>query len=108
MGNLRTILSSMKNYRSIGTGYSLIHKGKEYIDDKWLGGYERKGFGDMRFLTQINLELWRDEEEPYDFRMKVLDSAYNSTLKGLELTNELITFPMVASMVFGNSPEEWE
>lgn len=83
-------------------------KGKEYVDDMWKGGYERKGFGDMNFLTQINIELSRDDVDPFDFHLKVLDSAYNSSLKGLELDNDMVNFPMLASLVFNNDIAMWE
>src|SRR5690606_33598929 len=49
---------------------------KEYKDDKWRGGFERAGFGDMPFLAQINIEHYRvDESEDEDrpFAIKVIN-----------------------------------
>ena len=85
----------------------LIHKQKEeYINDKNTGRMKRSGFGDIGYLVQVNLEVWRRKGE---FGLTVKDCRQEASLAGEEFVDPMNTFPFLASQVYpGTSEEDWE
>ena len=96
-------------------------KGKEYKTgstgkDSWTGRYERKGFGDMPFLVDVNLEHYfkaaqepetgMSEEDikalkPARFGIQVLDSRYEMLqLVGQRFEGDMCSFKCVAENCF--------
>ncbi len=90
--------------------------GAEYINDKKTGGYERKGFGDIAYMVQCNVRLSRvitkDKSGSIidkEWRMQVLDCRQNPEIAGEELVDDMVNFPMLASMIYPDtSPLDWE
>jgi hypothetical protein len=83
----------------------LLHKMKaEYIEDKRTGRFERSGFSDTGFLTQANATAWRDAEGT--FGITITDSRHNPSLMGEEITEPLLSFPFLATLVFPDTEEE--
>ena len=85
----------------------LVHKVKaEYINDVRTGRLERAGFGDTGFIVQCNARTYRDDE---GFHLEVSDCRQNMSLCGTVLSEEMCSFPFLASLVFdGTSLEDWE
>jgi hypothetical protein len=85
-------------------------KGPQKVD-VWEGDYERAGFADSGYLSQINIEHIFDASRPgplsNKFGIRVIDSRQNMNIVGLELFGEENNFPTLASYVFDNSPEDW-
>lgn len=78
------------------------------------GRKERAGFGETGFLVDANLLLYRlpvaqCEDGDLGFRLLVKDCGANAELRGLELANDMISFPMIASMITSGetSPDDW-
>lgn len=76
------------------------------------GKQVRGGFGETGFLVDANLLLYRlplakCEDGDLGFRLLVKDCGANAELRGLELANEMISFPILASMITSTSPDEW-
>ena len=99
----------------------LTHKIKDqYINDRRTGEKEFAGYSNMGFLVQLSLELWRTNEEAEDgtrelvFHSRVLDARHQSAIDngmiGMEFdsTTGMSDFPTLASMVFGDDPEDWK
>jgi len=85
----------------------LLHKMKKrYRDDKWDGGYERSGFGDMGFLVQVNARIYRDEDG--EFVLEVRDCRQNAAIAGMEFSGPMCNFQFLAASIFNTSPDEWE
>lgn len=97
--------------KSLGTRKNVIfiHKTKdEYRDDARTGNKVRAGFGDMEFVTQVNILLWKDVEKG-GYGLTIEDCRQNSDVSGLELVDPLNTFINVASLIFPESEEEeWQ
>ena len=101
------------------------------------GAYERAGFEEMAHLVQANLfayrapmpdglpQTWkykpgmgeafewvaepRAAQDDLGFRVRILDSRHNPNLEGLELSNEMATFPMIAQAMMPDSTlEDWQ
>lgn len=105
------------------TSLILVHK----LKDEWknekggdgkMKGYstgqkKRSGFAETGFLVDCNIRLYRLPEkecagDDLGFRMKVIDCGANAALRGLELANEMITFPILATMIYPDSTiEDW-
>lgn len=99
----------------------LLHKlkaewkeGKDGKGNK-TGKFERAGFSETGFLVQINVRCYRldvaDREFPEDlgFRMEILNCRQNAAIQGEVLMNEMITFPMLGSLVLPDvDPSVWE
>lgn len=106
----------------------LLHKMKEeYVDDKSTGNIIRSGFGNMPYLVQVLVRLWRrttEEEEKRtqkdklvaklykrkeiggDYGLTILDCRQNGSLAGTELAEPLNTFSMLGMTVYPDSEEE--
>lgn len=104
-------------YEGLGAGCNviLLHKqGKEYKNDQWTGGYERKGYADTDFVAHARITLTRldpDERTSEDlgFRALIRDVGTIATGDGEVLENENITFQMVALTIRPDTtPEDWE
>lgn len=74
------------------------------------GRLERAGYSDMGFEVQANvrLEKYLDKKKGVHFKATVLDCRLNQGLDGLELEDEMCSFPFLAATVFENDPDEWE
>ena len=85
----------------------LTHKLKEqWLNDKRTGAYEFAGMKDIPFLVQAHARLWTDAD---GYHLRVGKCRQNAQVMGLELVNDMITFPTLASFVFpGSDPKEWE
>jgi hypothetical protein len=88
---------------------------KEFKDDKFTGEYERAGFGELGFLVQANLRMFRpvkrvgQEREYGEFSVRVLDCRQDASLAGEVYEGAMCTFPMVATMILPDtSLEDWE
>ena len=84
----------------------LIHKlKKEYIKDTFTGKYERAGFGDIPYIVQLNMRVWRKDGE---LGFTVHDSRHNAEVAGLEMMAPMCDFETLAGEVFPDSKrEEW-
>jgi hypothetical protein len=85
----------------------LTHRLKEqWINDKKTGLYEFAGMKDIPYLVQAHARMWTDDA---GYHLKVGKSRQNATVVGLELVNEMITFPQLAGFVFPESDaKDWE
>ena len=89
----------------------LLHKMKEeYVASKanpaianWTGEYVRAGFKDSPYLVQMNLFLDRTKD---GFLCRILDCRQSPVLAGMEIYNDDITFPNIATLVFPDTSEE--
>jgi hypothetical protein len=109
----------------------MLHKMKEeYVEDKNTGNVIRSGFGNMPYLVQILVRLWRRTEEEEDKRtpkdkqtaklykrksiggdygLTILDCRQNGSLAGEELREPVNTFPMLMQMIYPESEtSDWE
>ena len=74
---LKSIYDSDKNL-------VLLHKSKViYLNDKRTDNYEPKCYSDTPYIVQINLEMYRDDEE--GFMMRILNCRQNPDLAGMEV-----------------------
>lgn len=95
--------------------------GKKYVNREWDGSYEPKGFGDMAYEAQVVVRLYR--EDPNVFHALIQDCRQEPMLNGLDLSSADIvatmgdrlaladdgvnTFPVIASLIHGDTPEDW-
>jgi hypothetical protein len=96
----------------------IIHDMKElYMDKNPTGKYERDGYKKIGGIVQTNLFATRSEEklkhpipgQPNPpFIMTVENSRINPDLINQDFVGPLCTFPMVASMISGTPPTDWE
>jgi hypothetical protein len=80
------------------------------------GQYERAGYAGTGFLVQINATVWR-ERKPTDgqtsgptgsFHLTVRDCRQNPAVAGLDLVDEMATFPWLGVHVYPDSDlSEW-
>lgn len=95
---LRKAYSSNKNL-------ILLHKMKdEYVKDQRTGQLKRSGFSDTGYMVQVNIRMWRDEEN--HFHMFVKDCRQNPDVAGLDLMDDAATFPMLANCIFPETTEK--
>ena len=85
----------------------LTHRLKEqWLNDKRTGAYEFAGMKDIPFLVQAHARMWQDAD---GYHMRIGKCRQNASIMGLELTNDMISFPTLASFVFPDSdPKDWE
>ena len=85
----------------------ITHRLKEqWLNDKRTGVYEFAGMKDIPFLVQAHARLWTDE---HGYHLRVGKCRQNASVVGLELMNGMITFSMLATMVFPDSNvSDWE
>jgi hypothetical protein len=82
----------------------LTHRLKEqWINDKKTGAFEFSGMKDVPYLVQAHARMWTDEQ---GYHLRIGKCRQNSTVVGLELVNDMITFPTLASFVFPESEEK--
>ncbi len=94
----------------------LLHKvKKEYVDDKATGRYERAGFSETGFLVQVEITCYRvkpddrDDESDNGFRARIDSCRQNPDIVGEVLQGPMLSFPMLAQMVFPDSQQgDWE
>lgn len=71
------------------------------------GNFERAGFAETGFLVQVNVRCWRDYKTG-DFHLTVNNCRQNPEIAGLDLVNDMITFPILASFVYPDTtPAQW-
>jgi hypothetical protein len=71
------------------------------------GNMERAGFSETGFLVQINTRAWRDYKTG-DFHLTVTNCRQNPEIAGLDLVNDMCTFPTLATFVYPDTkPEDW-
>ena len=85
----------------------------KYVNDVWSGDYARAGFKDMGYLAQVCVRLTRDDDEdvaPLDrFGLEVLDCRQNPEINGMKLEGEMVSFPLLASLVYPDvDAENWQ
>jgi len=85
----------------------LIHKmSMEYIANKTTGRFLRAGFKETASLVQVNAVAWRDEEGVFHFTIR--DCRQNPALAGMDFTDDMINFPVIASLVLPDTtPGDW-
>jgi hypothetical protein len=85
----------------------LLHKMKdEYVKDQRTGNLKRSGFGDTGYMVQVNLRMWRDEDN--NFHMFVKDNRQAPELTGMDFINEMANFTTLATMTFpGTVDKDW-
>lgn len=94
----------------------MLHKSKaEYVDDRKTGKKERAGFSDTGFLVQVELKLSklplddRDDASDNGFRGRIISCRQNPDIEGQELQGPMLSFPIVAQIVFpDSSASDWE
>lgn len=98
----------------------LSKMGKRYVKTAksprgdWDGTYEYKGWGDLPYIVQANVLLWREENEDtgfQDFCCQVENTRFDEGQRslGVVLKNSEINFQNIAMMLRTNSsPEDWE
>jgi len=93
-----------------GKNIILIHKMKaEYVNNDRTGNYVQAGFADTPFLTQVNLQMFRDynsETERTEFSALIRDCRQTPEINNEVLEGPLCTFPTLALMVLPDSDEE--
>jgi len=84
----------------------MTHRLKEqWINDKKTGLYEFAGMKEIPSFVQAHARLWVDQD---GFHLRVGKCRQNVGIVGLELVNDMITFPTLASFVFPDTtPEDW-
>lgn len=83
----------------------LLHKMKdEYVKDQRTGNLKRSGFGDTGYMVQVNLRMWRDEDN--NFHLFVKDCRQSADVAGMDLTNEMANFSTLATMIFPETSEK--
>ncbi len=88
---------------------------KEYVDNEETGKRIRSGYGDMDFVSDVNIETWKRIERDEDgeitgrkFGMTVLDCRLNRDIEGMELEEPISSIPMLATQIFPDTEiEEW-
>lgn len=85
----------------------LTHRLKaEWINDKRTGEFEFAGMKDVPYLVQAHARMWIDGD---GYHLRVNKCRQNATVRGLELVNEMINFPFLASIIFPDSSlEDWQ
>lgn len=66
------------------------------------GQFERAGFAGTGFLVQVNATTWRDPKTG-TFHLTVRDCRQNPAVAGLDLEDEMATFPWLGVHVFPDS-----
>lgn len=82
---------------------------KEYVNDKWNGKYERKGYNEIGFLAQVIMVMKRYKQEdlaegeswPEDsFAAVITDCRQQPELNGVEYNNSFTcNFPFIATQI---------
>lgn len=91
----------------------ISHTGKKYVNDKWTGQRERKGWFDLAKWVQLNATMYYGGE-PTAFRLLIENSSHDPALLGTELSSEpdamlSLDFQTLATLVFpGTSRGDWE
>lgn len=97
-------------YMRPGLNAVYTHKVKKlYKGKNWSGEWERAGFNGMGFITQVNIEHFRvdeDEDEDMPFGVRVIDCRQNSDLVGEELIGTLCKFSALGRVVHPTSKKE--
>lgn len=109
----------IKRVYDTGKNLIILHKMKEqYVDDKATGRMIRSGFGDMPYIMQVNVRLWRRSKEEkkkkggepvkgdLTFGLTVLDCRQNAELTGEVLEEPMNDFATLATMVYPDTKEE--
>jgi hypothetical protein len=83
---------------------------KEYKNDKWSGRYEVSGFGKAKDIVQVNAEMYREEDEDGQdvFILEILNNGLIAGMNHQTFSGEMCSFPWVAAMLTGTTPDEWE
>lgn len=85
---------------------------REYVDDKSTKNMIRAGWGDFGYECQVVVRQWKDASEPFPdrFHMMMTDCRIpaGSQLEGEDYMGEMVNFPFLASMIFGNDLEDWQ
>jgi hypothetical protein len=83
---------------------------KQYKNDQWNGHYEPSGFSKLKDIVQVNAEMYIDEDDDGGdmFVYEIINNGLRAEMNHMTFINEMATFPMVASMLTGTAPDEWE
>lgn len=100
-------------YNTIGN-MILLHKLKAEWKDNPLtgkgnktGGWERAGYSDTGFLVQVNATAYRDKDG--HFHILVRDCRQNPACAGLDLVDDMATFPWLGVNVYPETElSDWE
>lgn len=80
---------------------------KEYKNDKWSGKHEVAGFSKLDWIVEVNARMgWDGDEE--EFWLEIINNGITASMNGQEFTGEMVSFPWVAAMLTGTTPDEWE
>ena len=74
------------------------------------GRWERAGYADTGFLVQVNIRMFkRVVEGESQFVLQVVNCRQNPKIDGLELVNEMASFPWLAAHVYPDTDlSDWE
>lgn len=83
---------------------------KQYKNDKWNGKYEVSGFGKVKDKVQVNAEMYREEgQDGKDvFTLEIINNGLVAGMNHQPFSGEMCSFPWVAAMLTGTTPDEWE
>jgi hypothetical protein len=112
----------LKDCYSTQKNLILLHKMKPvYIDDKRTKNFENAQFSDTPYIAQVNVEVFRSTPKkacPYckksdgiqrHWGIKIKDCRQNPELIDKVFTDQLCTFPFIASLIVPESDQEdWE
>lgn len=104
-------------YEYPGINLALIQKmKKQYIgrknpktgevEDKWEGGWEPAGYGNLRYVVQETVLCSRDPETK-EFKLEVGKCRQNALCTGLELTGDDISWGNLGTNIFPDSDDEY-
>lgn len=100
----------------------ILHKLKQQWTENALGkatksgNYDRSGFSGTGFLVQVNATVWRERLDTDTavsgptgpFHLTVRDCRQNPALAGLDLVDEMATFPWLAVNVYPDTDlDDW-
>lgn len=76
---------------------------------EWNGQYERKGFGDNKFLWQVHLlALHEVRDGEHHYGVKIEMNKINPSVEGMELWGDECNFQTLAQYTYPDSrPEDW-
>lgn len=91
-----------------GGGVNVIAVGQireRYRNDKPTGKMEPAGQKEMPYYADITVQTKRGKRG--EFKALIEKGWYDAHSEGIELEDDLMTFPMIMSMVTGLDPEDW-
>ncbi len=77
---------------------------KEYVNDKFTGGYEQAGYSGIPFDVQVNCRTFINPEG--EFALFIDNCRQNGMLRNMTLTGPMISFQTLAGLVLPSVPPE--